>query len=344
MRKINEDALVFFDNSLLLRSNLFPVDVDEETITFLASGNFNERSLRKAISEIIPFEDIKILKASPEEISQLKIEYMEKENSFIVSSKEHLIFPPPEKLIDEKVDGEDFFRYIIFYMIKNKKTELLIERNKGIRGFNFSYKKLSEFFQNRKPSLRLLFDRKKLNLYFEISENKIYLEVFDEKHFLSSKEKLPTSIFKKGLKILIGGEPLKDQLLLQLLIKSVAKEEKCNILVPKRFLSFNGVCVFTFSLKLFSKMFNYFMKTGRLVYIENPPDLYYLFLWSNSKNIVATLPLKTKDDFLKRIEYEKLHSALKGANVKLYSIEYEKKYRRGGKISPYRVKISELED
>ncbi len=341
MIKTNDDALAFFDEETFLKTNIFPVNVENETIRFLVSGKYNKSALERALKEIVPFKKIEFIEVPEDTIKNLKLRYIYSSNSFTVSSKKKLIFPPSKKSVDKTTNVNDFMRFIVYSMIKKRKISEIVKKGKKCFGISFSFEKIHEFLNERYPLITLTIEDETLYLYFEKSAEEIYLELIKPEKFFNGP--IPEEFKENGLKIILGGEPFKDQLFLQIILKSIDEKNKL-LLVPKRILVLEPTKVFSFSLKLFGKMFNYLSKKNSTIFVVNPSSLYYLFLWANKRNVVSTLPISKKIDFYKRVEVENLSSALKANKVSFFRIEYIKTSKKSGKFSPYRVKIQKEED
>ncbi len=340
MIKINDDALAFFDEETFLKANIFPADIEEGSIKFLVSGKYNKSALERALKEMVPFKKIEFIEVPDGMIEKLKLQYISSSNSFVVSSKKKLVFPPSKSSVDESTNANDFMRFVIFSMIKSRKTSETVKKGEKSFGFSFSFEKICEFLNKHYPLITLEIESETLYLYFEKFSKKVYLEFIKPEKFFN--DPIPEEFKENGVKIILGGESFKDQLFLQIILKSIDKKDKL-LLVPKKILVLEPVKVFSFSLKLFGKMFNYLSKKNSTIFVVNPSSLYYLFLWGNKRNIVATLPVTKKIDFYKRVEAENLTPALKANSISIFSIDYIKSLKKSGKFSNYRVKIQKEE-
>ena len=312
-KNIAEEFLPFFDKNLMKEFGVIPLEYNNNTL-FVGIIREPEEKIKRALEEIIPFR-IKLYKIS-KTFFKKQLEFLEKEaEEFIVFDKEMLIFPIAKDLISEKTREEDIIRFLIYYMIKEKKKFLLLTEN-NIKNHslpNYALAKARKFFTNNAffNPLPIKVEKRHLLLYFELNKKgDIYLEVL-KKNLKEKGTKELNEFFKKNNLIILGKNSDSLEFLLYSLLKAQQKGKKAYLTKNKN-LRFTDIETFYFYDKTFIKLLNILLKNEYdTIVINGDIDLYPFMLLGGRTKFVINLPIKTEEEFLKKIKKEKIEHAFK---------------------------------
>ncbi len=342
-KNIAEEFLPFFDKNLIKDFKVLPLEYDNNYL-FVGITQEPELKIKRALEEIIPFK-IKLYRI-PEDFFKTQMEILEKNaEDFIVFDKKRLIFPIAKDLITEKTRPEDIIRFLIFLMIKEKKKFLLLTE-KNLDNFSipkYALGKVRRFFAKDSiyNPLPIKVEKNKLLLYFDLNKKgDIYLEILKE----NIKEKFTDELnnfFRKDNLIILGKNSDSLEFILYTLLKKQIMGKKA-FLTGNKNIRFKDIETFYFSQKTFTKLLALLLKRDYDILIINGEiDLYPFMILGSKTKFIINLPLKSKEEFYKKVKKEKIEHVFKAKNdLKVLEVDIIRMEQE--KIGGEKLKIFEI--
>ena len=342
-KNIAEEFLPFFDENLIKDFRVLPLEYDNNYL-FVGITHEPELKIKRALEEIIPFK-IKLYKVS-EDFFKTQIEILEKRaEDFIVFDKKKLIFPIAKDLITEKTRSEDIIRFLIYLMIKEKK-KFLVLTEKNLTNFSipqYALGKVRKFFTTDSiyNPLPIKVDKNELLLYFDLNKKgDIYLEILKQ----NIKEKLTNELnnfFKKDNLIILGKNSDSLEFILYTLLKKQSKGKKA-FLTENKNIRFKDIETFYFSQKTFTKLLALLLKKDyNILIINGEIDLYPFMILGTKTKFIINLPLKSKEEFYKKVKKEKIEHVFKAkSDLRIFEVDIIRTEQE--KIGGEKLKIFEI--